>query len=203
MSIILDFGFAMFDRGRKGKGLTQGRKGAEPPRDFCRTDFGPRSVTRRRIASDALGLCASVASRLGVEIQGVFSLAAGQAAKFAGLGFEQSWQYVAPTGGLGDNIWHGVSDIVSYCQINSPIVTYVQILRRKNFASHGHPKENPGAVPRGQIKSEILWELTALTATPNPLRDGCRRLDTLVTHVFLAAQRGRILRFEVLALNLE
>jgi hypothetical protein len=38
-----------------------------------------------------------------------------KAAKFAGLGNDQSWQKVKLAGGLGDNIWEG-------CQIKSAIV---------------------------------------------------------------------------------
>jgi hypothetical protein len=33
---------------------------------------------------------------------------------------------VSLVGELGDNIWQGVPDKVSYCQINSPIVTFGQ-----------------------------------------------------------------------------
>jgi hypothetical protein len=60
-----------------------------------------------------------------------------QAAKFAGLGNEQSWQKVNLAGGLGDNIWQGVPDIVSYCQINSLIATFGHVWGKNIFCNAG------------------------------------------------------------------
>ena len=48
-------------------------------------------------------------------------------AKFAGLGTDQSWQEVNLAGELGDNIWQGVPDIVSYCQLLSDKFTYCHV----------------------------------------------------------------------------
>jgi len=104
---------------------------------------------------------------------------------------DKSWQYVTPAGGLGDNIWQGVPDIVSYSQINSPIVTFGHVLGENIFSSQGHPAESPGAVPRGQIQSDTSWELFSATATPTPLQPGCERLDTIVTHAFLGGTAKR------------
>jgi len=84
-----------------------------------------------------LELCALATSRLCVEIHGINQLStvkvADRAAKFAGLRYEQSWQYVTPVGELGDNIWQGVPHIVSYCQIKSAIFTFGHISSRNFF----------------------------------------------------------------------
>jgi hypothetical protein len=75
VTIILDTGFAILDRGQDG-GLTQRRRGAEPPRDFCRTSFGRILGSIRQTVPDAFGLCAFVASRLCVEIHATIQLCA-------------------------------------------------------------------------------------------------------------------------------
>ena len=129
---------------------------------------------------------------------------AGQVAKIAGLVSGQSWQYVTPAGRLADNIWQGVPAIVSYCQIKSPVVMYGQISRRKKFAPRGHPAESPSAVLRGQIQLDTLvgayHRYGHAHSAPARVRASGYDCDT---RFFWAALRGEILRFEVLALNLE
>jgi hypothetical protein len=51
-------------------------------------------------------------------------------AQFTGMKPDNTWQYVNSAGPLCEFMWHGVSAIVTYCRIKSPIVTYGHIFRR-------------------------------------------------------------------------
>jgi hypothetical protein len=68
MSIILDFRFAIFDRGWNGEILTQRRKGAGPQRGPCRNSIGRRLAFIRQTGSGAFGLCVFASLRLGVKV---------------------------------------------------------------------------------------------------------------------------------------
>jgi hypothetical protein len=170
--IIFDFRFAIFDRGRDPRILTQRRKGAKTPRVLGRGGFGCQYEPGHQKTGDTFRLCALASLRPCVRpvkvvkvverkkhpcksliMNGVkpsqgksnqFSRGVkvvAKAAKIAGLETDQSWQQVNLAGGLGDNIWQGVSDKVSYSQINSPIVTYGHIVRRSFFSSAGKKLE--------------------------------------------------------------
>jgi hypothetical protein len=80
-----------------------------------------------------------------------------KAAKIAGLGSDKRWQKVSLVGELGDNIWQGVPDKVSYCQINSPIVTFGHISGENIFCNAGAFRTTclplPGYAQPGQSRS--------------------------------------------------
>ena len=107
-----------------------------------------------------------------------------KAANFAGLRNNQSWQKMTIAGVLSDNSWRGVPAIVSYCQINSPMVTFGQLFgNKKNCAAAISVMKEPETIGLlsgrnltlppilvGQSCGFALTSALASEATPAPRR---------------------------------
>ena len=114
MTIESDFRFAIFDRGRDRRILTQRRRGAKSLRVFGRGGFGCQFESGDQNTSDTFQLCALASLCLCVK---PVKLVKAKAAKFAGLVPDFSWH----------PIWHYLNLGASYVQIKSDIFTSVHL----------------------------------------------------------------------------
>ena len=179
MTVNLDLKFAILDRGRNEGDLTQRRRGAKPQRDSCWTGSDRRLPSTGQTVRPGSRPCDFVPSRLCVEIDGAGQLdavkpvrskscprnplmvnavkpASSQVKPLCVLA-DGKWQKLTIAGVLSDFMWHSVPAIVSYCQINSRIVTYCHISQKNIFSLIVPPRSDGFVFLKLFQKMKNIW----------------------------------------------